>query len=110
VLRNRPGGEVDVRVGEPGEDAAAAEVDPLGPRERGLVRADAADDPLARDREAARERQRGLHRADDAVLEDHLGERNSSRPSPVVLGVNTLVILLLLLVIAALATFWPTSD
>jgi hypothetical protein len=30
--------------------------------------------------------------------------------SPVLLGVNTLVILLLLVVIAALATYWPTSD
>ena len=43
----------------------------LGRRERGLVRADAAGDELARDRERARLRQRGVEGADRAVLEDH---------------------------------------
>ena len=32
ALRERPGGEVDVRVGEPGEDAASAEVDDVRAR------------------------------------------------------------------------------
>ena len=36
-----------------------------------LVRADTTRDPVARDRERRRLRQRGLHRAHDAVLEDH---------------------------------------
>ena len=38
---------MDVRVGEPGHDDAAAEIDHLGRGERGLVDADAAGDPLA---------------------------------------------------------------
>ena len=71
VLRERPEQKVDVRVGEPRQDAAAAEVDALGARERRFVRADAARDPLARDRERRRLRQRRLHRAHDAVLENH---------------------------------------
>ena len=50
---HRPAREVHVRVGEAGEHAAAAEVDDLGGRERGLVRADAAGDPVAGDRERA---------------------------------------------------------
>jgi len=45
---------VDVRVGEAGHDAAAAEVDHLRRGERGLVRADAPCDALARDRERTR--------------------------------------------------------
>ena len=62
-----------MRVGEGGEDAAAAEVDDLGGRERRLVRPDAARDAVARDRERPGERQRRVERADDAVIEDHLG-------------------------------------
>ena len=60
---------MDVRVGEGGEDAAAAEVDDLRARERRLVHADAAGDVRARDREGTRGRQRRIHRADDPVLE-----------------------------------------
>ena len=56
---------MDVGVGESGEDAAAPEVDALGAREGGLVRADAAGHELARDREGARLRQRGVEGADD---------------------------------------------
>jgi hypothetical protein len=74
------------------------------------VRPDAAGDPVSGDRKRAGDRQRRIHGADDAVLEDHLGERNSSGRSFVLRTVNTLVILLLLIVIAALATYWPTSD
>jgi hypothetical protein len=48
---------VDVGVREARDDAAAAQVDDLGRRERGLVRPDAARDPVARDRERARRRQ-----------------------------------------------------
>ena len=70
-LRERPGREVDVRVGEPGHDGAPAEVDRLGRGERRLVDADAAGDPPARDRERALRRQRRVERADEAVLEDH---------------------------------------
>ena len=71
ALRERPGREVDVRVGEAGKDAAPAEIDDVGARERGLVRADPAGDVRAGDRERAGRRQRRIHRADDAVLEDH---------------------------------------
>src|SRR5580765_4790162 len=62
---------MDVGVGESGEDAATLEVDAVGAREGGLVRADAADHDLARDREGTRLGQRGVERTDDSVLEDH---------------------------------------
>jgi hypothetical protein len=45
---------VDVRVGEPRQHAASAEIDGLGARKRRLVDADAAGDPVAGDRERAR--------------------------------------------------------
>jgi len=61
-----------VRVGEPGQHAAPAEIHDLGARERPLVRADAAGHALACDRERSRTRQRRLHRPHDAVLEDHV--------------------------------------
>ena len=57
-------------VVEARDDAAPAEVDALGARQGRLVRPDTADDPLARDRQRARQRERRLHRADDAVLEN----------------------------------------
>ncbi len=62
---------MDVRVGEGREDAAAAEVDAVRCRQRALVGADAADDPVARDREGRGGRQRRVHRPDDAVRDDH---------------------------------------
>ena len=71
TLRERPGGEVDVRVRESREDAAPAQVDPVRARERGLVGADPAGDALAGDREGGRFRERRVEGADDAVLEDH---------------------------------------
>ena len=58
-LRERPGREVDVRVGEAGQDAAAAEVDALRARERRLVGADAARDAVARNGQRADEREPG---------------------------------------------------
>ena len=73
VLRERPRDEVDVRVREAGKHAAAAEIDDLRRRKRRLVRADAAGDPVAGDRERPRDRQRRVERPDDAVLEDHAG-------------------------------------
>ncbi len=51
VLGQRPEQEVDVRVRESGQDAAAAEVDALRARQCRLVRADAARDPVSGDRE-----------------------------------------------------------
>src|SRR5262249_55484444 len=78
-LRQRPRREVDVRVGEARDDAPSAEVDALGARERGLVRADATGDPVSGDRERARHRKRGIHRPHDAVLEDHALENRLSR-------------------------------
>ena len=62
---------MDVRVGEAGQDAAPAEVDDLGRGEGRLVRPDPAGDPAARHGERPRDRQRGIERANDAVLEDH---------------------------------------
>jgi len=45
------------------------------------ARADAAGDPLARDRERAGDGQRRVHRADDAVVEDHAATlRGGRRP------------------------------
>ena len=70
-LCERPRGEVDVRVGEAGQDAAAPEIDDVWCGERGLVRADPARDALTGDREGPRDRQRGVHRADHAVIQDH---------------------------------------
>ena len=61
ALRQRPPGS-DVRVGEPGKNAASAQVDALRARERGLVRPDAARDPVACDRERPRHRERRVHR------------------------------------------------
>jgi len=71
ALSERPGWEMDVGVGESGEDTAAAEIDAIGAREGGLVRAHTAGHELTRDRERARLRQRGVERANDALLEDH---------------------------------------
>jgi hypothetical protein len=79
VLRDRPGGEVHVRVGEARQDAASAEVDRLGACERCLVHTDAAGNPVARDRHGTRDRQRRIERSDDAVLEDHAAETNERR-------------------------------
>ena len=117
ALRERPRREVHVRVAEAGENAAAAEVDTVRAGKRSLVRADAARDPVAGDRERPRDRQSRVHRPDDAVLEDHPrdcksspGRRNLPSPPFVQAIVNSLVILLLLVVMAALATYWPTSG
>ncbi|MEZ5099129.1 MAG: hypothetical protein R3C15_04875 [Thermoleophilia bacterium] len=77
ALRQRPGEEVGVAVGEAGQDAAPAEVDDVGRRERRLVRPDGARDELAGDRERTRPRQLRIHRADDAVPEDHDAEECS---------------------------------
>ena len=63
-----------MRVGEAGQHAASAEVDRLGARQRGLVHADAARDPLARDPERRDGRQRRVERADRPVAEDHGAE------------------------------------
>src|SRR5207244_8336220 len=71
TLDERPGREVDVRVAEPGQNAAAAEIDAVGRHERGLVRAHAAGDPVARDRQRAGDGQRRFEGADGAVFEDH---------------------------------------
>ena len=67
----RPGREVDVRVREAGDDAAAAEIDHLG-RGKGLfVDTDPAGDSLPRDRKCTCNRKRCVHGADDPVIEDH---------------------------------------
>ena len=83
ALCQRPAREVHVGVGEARQDAPPAEVDPLRAREGGLVRPDAAGDPVARDRERRGPRQRGIERADDAVLEDHAGDDSAwNVPTP----------------------------
>ena len=56
---------------KPGQHDAPAEVDDVRRGERGLVDADAARDPLARDRERALRRDLRVERPDEAVLEDH---------------------------------------
>ena len=71
ALCERPGREVDVRVVQPRQDTAAAQVDPVGARERRLVGSDAARNPVAGDRERADDGQRRRHRPHDSVLEDH---------------------------------------
>ena len=60
-----------VGVAEAGNDAAAAQVDPLGAGQGPLVDADTAGDLVARDRERPGNRERPVERADRAVLEDH---------------------------------------
>ena len=70
-LRQRPRREVDVCVGERRQDAAAPQVDAIRGGEGGLVRPDAAGDAIPGDRECRRGRQRRVHRADDAVRDDH---------------------------------------
>jgi hypothetical protein len=108
ALRERPGREVDVRVVEAGEDTAAPEIHPIGAREGGLVRSDTTCDPLACDRQRTGNGECRLHRPDDPVLENH--PRNLSGGSTVFITMHTLVILLLLVVMLGLATYWPTSD
>jgi hypothetical protein len=71
TLPERPRREVDVRVREPGNDAAPAEVDDLRRRQRRLVRPDPARDAVACDRESARQRQSRVQRADRPVFQDH---------------------------------------
>jgi hypothetical protein len=70
-LRERPRGEMDVRVREAGQDTAAAEIDRLRRGERALVRPDAAGYAVARDCERAGRRQGRVERPDESVLEDH---------------------------------------
>ena len=70
-LRQRPRREVDVRVRERRQDAAAPKVDPIRGGEGRLVRPDAAGDAIPCDRECRRGRQRRVQRADDAVRDDH---------------------------------------
>ena len=53
------------------QDAPAAEIDVIGRRKRLLVRPDAARDPIPGDRQRQHHRHRRVHRADDAVLENH---------------------------------------
>ena len=71
----RPRREVDVRVGERGQDAAAAKIDVVGRGEGVLVRPHASDDAIAGDRQGAGRRERPVHRPYDAVREDHVRER-----------------------------------
>ena len=71
VSRQRPGRKVDVGVGECRQHAAAREVDALRRREHPLVRADPARHDRPCDRQCPARRQRGVERADDAVVEDH---------------------------------------
>ena len=74
---------MDVAVGEGGQDAAAAEVHDFGRRERRLVRADPAGDQLPGDGKRPCAGQRGVHRADDAVLQDHAASLTPLVPEPV---------------------------
>ena len=99
---------MDVGVVEARQHTAAPEVDPVGARQSGLVGPDPARDPVACDRQCARDRKRRLHRPDDAALEDHV--RNRSGASFVSNSMNRIVILLLLVVMLAVASYWPTSD
>ena len=68
-----------MRVVQPRDDDAAAEVDDVRRGERRLVDADAARDPPAGDRERPLRRDLRVERPDQAVLEDHAG--NLDRPA-----------------------------
>ena len=74
-LSDRPRREVDMRIREARDDAASAEIDAVGARQRHLVRSDPARDPVACDRERGRSRERRLQRPHDASLENHGRER-----------------------------------
>ena len=71
VLRERPRREVDVRVGEAGDDDATAEVEHLRRGKCRLVDADPTGDAVAGDRERSLGRNLRVERPDQAVLEDH---------------------------------------
>jgi hypothetical protein len=108
---------MDVGIGEAGQDAAAAEVDVLRACEGGLVRADSAGDEVARNGQSTNKREPRLHRADHSVFQDHPRDsrghqrrETSARLMPFAKDMNALVILLLLVVMLAVASFWPTSD
>ena len=79
--------------------------------------ADSAGDEVARNGQRANDREPRLHRADHPVLQDHPRDsrghqRRETRSGVVPLGqdMNALVILLLLVVMLAVASYWPTSD
>jgi hypothetical protein len=72
------------------------------------VGADPAGDAGACDRQGAGQWERRLHCSDDAVLQDQA--RNLFQGSIVWTTMITLVILLLLVVMLAIASYWPTSD
>ncbi len=80
ALRERPGREVDVRVGEAGKDAAAAEIDAhrgwQAPSRACRRRPRRASPAIASARVVGKRR---IHRADDAVLEDHGGDSSDER-------------------------------
>jgi hypothetical protein len=69
----RPGREVDVRVVEAGQQAAAAEVDALGVGRRARGHAAGCD------REPLDHRRAGVERADRAVLEEEVGPHPTRR-------------------------------
>ena len=74
ALGDRPLREVDVGVIEAGQHAPSAEIDDLGAGQGGLVHADAAGDLVGSDGERPGARQERVHRADDAVVENHLDD------------------------------------
>ena len=66
---------------KPGKDAAAAQIDHFGAGQGRLVRADRARHALAGDCEGTLHRQARIHRANDAVLQDHAGDTTAERMS-----------------------------
>jgi hypothetical protein len=70
ALRECPGREMHVRIVEPRQHTAAAEIDPVRACERRLMRPDAAGYAIAGNGERAGDWERGLHRPHDPVLED----------------------------------------
>jgi hypothetical protein len=106
-----------VGIGEARQNAAAAEVDVLRACEGGLVGADSAGDEVAGNGQGTNDREPRLHCANHPVFQDHPRDsrghqRRETRSCVVTLveDMNALVILLLLVVMLAVASYWPTSD
>ncbi len=70
-LRDRPGGEVDVRVRQSGHDRVPTQVDDVRRGERRLVHADASRHHVPGDRERTRGRDLRVERPHEPVFETH---------------------------------------
>jgi hypothetical protein len=80
--RERPGGEVHVRVGEARERAAAREVEAVGAARRVARVVEHGGDPVAVDQQRRRSRPRRIHRADRPAVQEQHGRQRYATNTP----------------------------